>query len=151
MTTYIGGSYVCDAAPPAVTIRPLSDVLGERSWFTDNRLQPISEKQRSRVVDAAVEMVGTPYGWVMAARMGLRNAAGFRTRSHPRLWVDTALLLTLPSLIVGTTGKRTRAALAAPAVAYVCLLTRNRIERWAARRVDALVKREIEWRGLGDR
>ena len=146
VTTYIGGGYVCDASPPAVMIRRLSDVLTQGSWFIDNRLQPISEADRARIVNLAVSIVGTPYGWFTAARIGWGNATGFRRSSHPRLWTDTAVLLALPALIVGTTtSKRIRAALAAPAVAYVCLLTRNRMGSWAARRVKLFEK--IDRRG----
>jgi len=56
-------------------------------------------------------------------------------------------LLTLPALIAGTMmSKRIRVALAAPAVAYICLLTRNRIKLGVARPVNALVEQEIERR-----
>ncbi len=78
-----------------------------------------------------MKTVGTPYGWVTAAAIGCGNATGYWRGSHPRPWTDTALLLTLPALIAGTMmSKRIRVALAAPAVAYICLLTRNRIKLW---------------------
>jgi len=148
---YLGGGYVCDSTPQGTMIRPLSDVLSERTWFVDNRKQPIPEEARARVVESAVKLVGTPYDWVSAALIGLMEVTGYQAHSHPRLWADTGLLLALPALIVGARSKRIHAALLAPAVVYVCLLTHNRIKRWAGRRVDALVEGEIERRGLGNR
>lgn len=147
---YLGGGYVCDATPQGTMIRPLSDVLSERTWFTDNRRQPISEEARARIVESAVKMVGTPYGWFTVVLLAWMHVAGLRPDSHLRLWGDAALLLALPALIVEARSKRVDVRLVSPAIAYICVLGSNRIKRWATGRVDALVEREIERRRHGN-
>jgi hypothetical protein len=146
---YLGGGYVCDATAQGTMIRPLSDLLVGGTWFADNRRQSISDEARARIVESAVKMVGTPYGWFTVVVMTSMQVAGLRADFHPRLWGDTALVLAFPALIVGARSKRVLARPLLPVIAYTCLLARNRIKRWATGRVDALVEREIERRRHG--
>lgn len=146
---YLGEGYICDATTAGTMIRPLSDLLGDGTWFVDNRDQPIPDEARARIVEAAVRMVGTPFGWGTAVLIGMREATGHRPdHSHPRLWADVSLFLALPALIVGARRRHDFIALFGPAAAYVLLLARNRIQHWAARRVDTLVEQEIQRREL---
>ncbi len=137
---YLGGGYVCDATTKGVGIRPLGHVLSERCWFVDNRMQPIPEETRARLVQNAVKLVGTPFGWATVVRIGAMQATGARDQTHPRLWADTILLLTLPAFTAKARSKRIRAALAAPAVAYACLLAAQRVARASARQPDKILR-----------
>jgi hypothetical protein len=126
---YLGGGYICDATTSGVKIRPLSHVLTDRSWFVDNREQPIADDHRLQIVQPLVGMVGTPYDWAAIRHMALSAITDSTEEPHPRLWADVVLIiLATPRLIAAATRGRRALSLVTPAAAYACLLARNQIE-----------------------
>ncbi len=91
------GGYVVDATTAGMLKHRFSDYMDGRSYVMISDL-PLSEEERSNVIERAESLVGAAYGWGKALRMGRRIVLGRHHNYHPRISADILLTLALLSL-----------------------------------------------------
>lgn len=97
---YLGNGEVIEALSAGAAVSPVANYDGELHWST----YPLTDEQRTRVVEEARKLIGVPYSWVDVACVALAHLIGVhvsepvrkRLRRQDRLMcsqlVDTAYL-----------------------------------------------------------
>ncbi len=89
--------YVVDATTAGVIEHPFSDYLDGQAFLliVDTK---IADERRAEALALVRSEIGTPYGWITVLRMGLDIVFGNRKDTHPRIFADVLIALTLLSL-----------------------------------------------------
>lgn len=123
--TMVDDGDLVEATVSGTLRHPFRDVLDGQSYLVAGAPRTLTEEQRAKIVAAINSLIGTPYGWYSAGRLGLRHLVGARyAPSNLRLYADAILTLLAAGWLLGRRHPRWQLV---PAAWYLGIVSANRL------------------------